>query len=86
MEPAERGRKQMENLRVQLRMVFYKEAGFWIAHCLEMDVMGHARTRGDAFRRMNEAIALQITQSVKHDNRANIFMPADAKYFEMYNA
>src|SRR4051812_40260052 len=79
-------RTNMEKLRIQLRAVFYREGTHWIAHCLEMDVMGHGKTKAKALDRMIEAIWEQVCQSVKHNNRANIFMPADAKFFEMYSA
>lgn len=48
--------------------------------------MGHGRTKETAFRRMIEAALLQIGSSIEHNNRANIFMPADARFFEMYSA
>ncbi len=35
---------------------------------------------------MNEAIAIQLSASMAHQNRANIFQPADARFFEMYFA
>ncbi len=73
----------MQQIRIQLRAVFYRESGFWIAHCLEMDVMGHGRTKQQAFTKMNEAIAIQLSASMAHQNRANIFQPADARFFEM---
>lgn len=76
----------MKKLRIQLRAVFYKESATWIAHCLEMDVMGHGRTKQKAFASLKEAITLQLANSLQHGNRANIFMPADAKFFEMYMA
>ena len=72
--------------RIQLRAVFYKEAGYWVAHCLEMDVMGHDKTRQQAFTKLDDAIAIHIATSFRQNNRSNIFMPADARYFEMYIA
>jgi predicted RNase H-like HicB family nuclease len=78
--------KPMAKLRMDLRAVFYKEGDYWIAHCLEMDVMGHGHTRKQAFLRMNDAICTQIERSVDHDNLDNISMPADARFFQMYFA
>ena len=76
----------MKKLRIQLRSVFYKEGELWISHCLEMDVMGHDKSKMKAFLKMQDAIGIQLASSLRHDNRANIFMPADAKFFEMYMA
>jgi len=85
-DATEKGRTEIENLQAELRLVFYEDAGIWFSHCLEMDVIGHGSTQKEAFQQMIGAIVLQIKQSLKHNNRANIFMPADAKYFEMYAA
>jgi len=76
----------MEKLRVDLRVVFYRDAGRWVAHCLEMDILGEGKTRKRAFDQLQQAIGLQLTASMHHNNTANIFMPADAKYFKMFAA
>jgi hypothetical protein len=75
-----------QKLRIELRAVFYKEGRNWIAHCLEMDVMGHARGKKKAFANMLDAVFTQIRFSIAHNNRSNIFMPADRRFFEMYSA
>ena len=74
----------MEQFRLELRVVFYRDADVWIAHCLEMDLMGHGKTRKSAFTMMNNAIASHIKTSIEHHNQANIFQPADARFFQMY--
>ena len=38
---------QSRNLRVPLRVVFYREDEVWIAHCLEFDLAGDGMTRED---------------------------------------
>ncbi len=73
-------------LRVPLRIVFYKESGSWIAHCLEFDLIGDGESKVAALERLSEAIALQIEASTEHKNYANLFAPADGKFFEMYAA
>jgi predicted RNase H-like HicB family nuclease len=78
--------KVVEKLRIGIRVVFYKESGFWVAHCLEMDVMGHGKEREKALENLSAAVLLQIENSVSANNHANIFMPADARFFEMYAA
>ena len=78
--------QKIDQLRLGLRVVFYKEDGLWVAHCLEMDVMGHGKDKAAAFALLNEAIAEQLRMSIKHDNRANIFQPADGKFFGMFAA
>ncbi|MGE3637556.1 MAG: type II toxin-antitoxin system HicB family antitoxin [Pirellulales bacterium] len=84
---APRVRKFMaESMRLPIRIVFYKEGNAWVAHCLEFDLMGDGDTREEALDQLGDAIALQIEASIEHDNPANLFSPADGKFFEMFAA
>lgn len=74
------------SLRLPLRIVFYQEDGGWTAHCLEFDLLGDGPTQQDAMKELAEAIFLQIEASVEHNNPANLFNPADGKFFEMFAA
>jgi predicted RNase H-like HicB family nuclease len=76
----------MKNLRIPLRVVFYREDGKWVAHCLEFDLMGDGDTRDVAVDRLAEAICLQVRESVENNNPENLFSPADGKFFAMYAA
>ena len=78
--------QRREKLRISLHVVFYREAGFWVAHCLEMDVLGHATDKRGDLDKLGNAIAAQLDFSVRNNNHANIFMPADARFFAMYAA
>jgi predicted RNase H-like HicB family nuclease len=76
----------MKPLPISLRVVFYKDRQHWIAHCLELDLVGHGRTRKGALRMMSKAIAVQVATSIKHNNPRNLFSPADGKVFAMFAA
>lgn len=76
----------MRNLRVPIRVVFYREAGVWIAHCLEFDLMGDGSTKAEAVRRLWDAMLVQMEASLKYNNPSNLFSPADGKFFEMFAA
>jgi len=73
-------------MRVLPRVVFYKEDGDWIAHCLEFDLVGHGATQEEALALLGKAIEIQIEQSIKFNNPANLFRPAESKYFRMFFA
>jgi hypothetical protein len=75
-----------ESLRIPLRVVFYKEAGDWIAHCLEFDLIGDGPTKAKALETLNEAIRVQVAYSFEHQNIDNLFSPAEGKYFRMFAA
>lgn len=71
-------------INLSLRVVFYRQEGLWIAHCLEMDVMGHGDQMQDAFTMLEQAVLTQIGESVHRGNLSNIFQPADGHVFQMY--
>ncbi len=73
-------------LRTPVRVLFYRDGGNWIAHCLEFDLVGHGRTRNAALKLLSQAIAIQMEASLKHRNPRNLFTPADGKYFVMFAA
>jgi hypothetical protein len=76
----------MRTLRIPLRVVFYKEDGDWIAHCLEFDLCGDGPTQAVALDTLATAIGIQIRQSAKHNNPHNLFSPADGEMFEKFAA
>lgn len=76
----------MQNLRIPLRVVFYRQEGRWLAHCLEFDLCGDGESRESALACLWEAIGYQLEESVEHNNPANLFTPADGKFFQMFAA
>jgi len=42
-------------LRVPLRVLFYKDDGDWIAHCLEFDLLGDGAASGEALGRLTRS-------------------------------
>jgi hypothetical protein len=72
--------------RVPLRIVFYREGKAWIAHCLEFDLSGDGNTKAKALQCLGNAILIQVEATLKNNNPANLFSPADGKYFEMFAA
>lgn len=74
----------MQALRLPLRIVFYREDGDWIAHCLEFDLAGDGPTKDGALASLSAAIRIQVEESLKTGNLDNLFMPAEGKYFRMF--
>lgn len=73
-------------MRMPLHVVFYREEGQWIAHCLEFDTLGHGDTREAALEMMSEASTIQIEQSLAAQNMENLFSPADPECFAKFAA
>jgi len=76
----------MAILRIPIRVVFYQEDNSWVAHCLEFDLLGHGTTQEQALELLNGAIHTQVEASQDFENSANLFSPADGKYFRMFAA
>jgi len=76
----------MRPLRIPIRAVFYREDGRWFAHCLELDLMGDGQSQAEALGHLRDAIASQVSASIENQNAANLFTPAEPRFFEMYAA
>jgi len=76
----------MQTLRVPIRVVFYRDDGSWIAHCLEFDLLGDGETREVALEKLSQAIRIQVEATRDFGNPANLFSPADGKFFRMFAA
>jgi len=48
--------------------------------------MGDGATKSEALEMLTDAIVLQAHASIENANLANLFSPADGKYFRMYAA
>ncbi|QDU40352.1 hypothetical protein Mal4_47080 [Maioricimonas rarisocia] len=70
--------------RIPLRVVFYYHEDQWVAHCLEFDLVGCGHSREEALSLLTDAIAVQVDVSIDENNPANLFRPADGRYFEMF--
>lgn len=73
-----------KSFRMALKVVLYREGDTWIAHCLELDLMGDGTTPKKATRALSKAILAQIKASVKHDCLDKLFVPADPKFWAMF--
>jgi predicted RNase H-like HicB family nuclease len=76
----------MQPMRMPIRVVFYRDEGIWVAHCLEFDLLGHGPAQEEALRKLAEAIRLQVEATLEYDNPANLFSPAEGRYFRMFAA
>jgi hypothetical protein len=76
----------VKRLRIPLRAVLYQENGHWIAHCLELDLLGDGETQQEAQDMLGQAILTQLQSCMQHKAMDCFFRPADPKYFGMYAA
>lgn len=72
--------------RIQLRVVYYKDDGEWVARVLEFDLVGVGATKRVATQNLVEAIACQLQATLELNNPSNLFRQADERYFQMFAA
>lgn len=78
--------KIRRDLRIPLRVVFFKEEGQWYAHCLELGLLGDGKTKPQALKMLNDAIVTAVDFAVAQNNLQTLFSPAEPRYFEMFAA
>lgn len=71
-------------MNIRLRFVFYREDDYVIAHCLELDLVGHGATHKEAAIMLCDAIAIQVEDAFENGSVETIFRPAPGKYFQMF--
>ena len=59
-----------------LRAIAYPEAGEWVAHCLDLDIVATGADCNGAFEALVGAVEAQIADVRANDNFAHLFMPA----------
>ena len=69
-------------LSLQVVAYFSPEDECWIAHCLEMDIIGHGDTAEEAARCLDGAIKCHLKAAF--DDGVDLFRPAPREIQEMY--
>lgn len=62
----------------------YKDGDYFIAHCLEFDIVAQGKTREEARHNLAELIKEQFAFAIEKDIEEKVlFKPAPAKYWEL---
>ena len=67
---------------LRLRVVLYREDGLWVAHALEMDLIGTGATETAALRELRSNVDAQL--SFAKQEKANPFRPAPAEILKLW--
>jgi hypothetical protein len=73
--------RPLDHASSPIRVVFYRDDGKRVAHCLEFNLMGDGGTKRAAIVALGDAIASQVGVSLAHDNPGNLFKPAEGNLF-----
>lgn len=70
--------------RFDLHILIYKEENLYVAHCLELDIVGSGTTQENALKEMRELVVAQITFHFEHKIEDKLFHPAPAEYWNKW--
>jgi hypothetical protein len=70
--------------RINLSAIVYRESGFWLAHCLELDIVGEGRDAADAVRTLMPLCDLQIGVAIEEGDLQSIFRAAPPEIWKLY--
>ena len=76
--------KNENNLSVRVSVLGYIEDGDWVAHALEMNVIGVGDTWEEALSVLDENIQAQISFAKYRGDDSLIFQPAPPEFFEKF--
>jgi len=66
----------MNKVRLTLRALIYQEDSWWIAHCLELDLVAEGKTPVKAFENLQSLTALQVATAMEEGDLQSIFRTA----------
>jgi predicted RNase H-like HicB family nuclease len=73
-----------DKIRLDFRVLIYRENDFWIAHCLETDLVAEGETVAQAIDSLIDISNVQIQAALEEGDLASIFSPAPADVWRMY--
>jgi predicted RNase H-like HicB family nuclease len=71
-------------VRLTLRALIYPEDSWWIAHCLELDVVAEGETPKKAFEALQSLTELQIETAMEVGDLQSIFRQAPPEILAAY--
>ena len=77
--------KGRQELRISLRAVVYPHGEWWIAHCLELDVVAEGRDRKTAIQDLMDLCATQIETAIDTGNLESVFRPAPPEIWATFS-
>ena len=68
---------------LMVHVVLYREDTYFLAHCLEFDLVAQGDTPDEAYQNLLDAIDLQTQFVREHDDLANLIQPAPLEYWQL---
>jgi hypothetical protein len=83
MKKNNRGKKP--DCRIPLQAVVYPHGKWWIAHCLELDLVAEGETPEAALQDLIDISVLQIKTAIKNHDLTSAFRPAPPEIWAMFS-
>ena len=74
-----------DKIRLDFRVLIYREEPFWIAHCLETDLVAEGKTVSEAVDGLVAISNVQIQTALDEGDLASVFSPAPPEVWRMYS-
>ena len=76
--------RAMAEVRLTLRALLYRDDEWWIAHCLETDVVAEGTTPLRAFANLQALTAFQVKTAMEEGDLQSIFHQAPAEILSAF--
>lgn len=70
----------------QIRVLIYEEGGEFVAHALEMDLLGFGKSEKKALAELRQLIESQLTFARQQDDDSLLLFPAEKRFFARWEA
>jgi hypothetical protein len=74
----------MATFRIELRGVVYPEDGWWIAHCLELDIAAEGSTPTEALKAVISLCDYQISTAIASGDIDSVFRSAPPEIWSLF--
>jgi hypothetical protein len=69
-----------------IRVLIYPEDNEFVAHALEMDLLGYGSTEADAIKELSDLVRCQISFAHQKNDDSLLIFPAPKEYFKRWEA
>jgi hypothetical protein len=77
--------KAKRKLGIPLRAVAYQHGEWWIAHCLELDIVAEGRDPAHALQDLMDMSASQIDAAIERGDLESVFRAAPPELWAMFS-
>ncbi len=77
--------RKQPDCRIPLRAVVYPHGKWWIAHCLELDLVAEGTTPESALQDLIDLSSVQIKMAVKNNDLRSAFSAAPPEIWAMFS-